>query len=111
MHKALQVLVAIAALVVILAGGAYLLELSQEAEERAALEAEEAAQAQFRSEIWAEIQRAKMQAEIDQCATDLSSYDNGNSAAFVARAIADGGTLTGDTMAAEVDKCRALVGG
>lgn len=110
MNKGLQALIAVAALVVIAAGAVYLMDARREAEERADRAAAVAMVHRFEAQALAKRQQAAAQAEIDACAADLAAYDDrGQTAAFVARATADGSTLTGDTMLAEVEKCREMV--
>lgn len=109
MSKGLQLLIAVAAVVMTLAGVAYLLDFKREADERADRAAAAEMVRQAEADMWVERQKAKRQAEQDACKADLAAYDRGNSAPFVARATANGDKLTGENMLAEVQKCRELL--
>lgn len=110
MNKALQVLVAVAAIVVIAAGGVYLRDAKRQADEQAKREAVAEWVRKAETAAWVEAQKASKQAEVDACAADLAAYEQGNVSAFVARASALGEPMTGYSMMAEVEKCRDMTG-
>lgn len=109
MTRALQFLLAAAAVVIIAAGCVFLAGAKREADERAEQEAFAAWMRNAQAEALADAQKARRQSEIDACAADLAAYDGGDAYPFMVRATASGAVLTGETMLAEVAKCRGLV--
>ena len=110
MNRTLQILIAVACVVVIACGAIFLMD-RKEVAEQAAADREWAAMVQRgRAEAFANAQRAKQQAAIDACAAALDAYDSRNETfAFVERVKASGQVLTGDAMLAEVAACRDLI--
>lgn len=110
MNRPLQFLIAAACVVVIACGAIFLMDRKEIADKDAA-DREFAAMIQrSKNEAFANAMRAKQQALVDACATDLEAYDSRNATAgFVQRVAASGEKLTGDAMMAEVQKCRDLI--
>lgn len=110
MNRIVQVLVAAASVVILVAGVSYLSDRSAEraeANERAAIVADiQAAE----TRAWVEARKAEKRQAIDRCRDDLHAYDSqGVTFAFVERAVADGEILTGDAMLSAVAACREMV--
>lgn len=107
MFSPFKILVSIASVVVITAGGLYI------AGEYSQYRADEDAK-RSKAAAWAMIRRsetaAKDRAALENCRRDLEAYDTLNdSRPFFQRAARSGDGATGDTMLREVRACRDLV--
>lgn len=110
MNRSMQILIATTCVIVIACGGIYLMDRKEIADQKAADREWAAMIERSERKAFADAQRAKSQAKIDDCAADLDAYDNQNSAnAFVHRAKASGKELTGDALLSEVAACREMV--
>ena len=114
MDRLIKALISTASVIVIAAGGTYIMGEATDyreakAQEQAAKVAERAQAEAWLAELRA-TRLAKERAQVDACARDLDAYDNrNNSIAFVQRAVADGEKLTAEALQAEVAACRELV--
>lgn len=116
MNQALKALVAVACVAIIAAAGVFL-------NDRRAVRAAAAVEAEQTQRIENMIYLTRVQAEraaaeaveaqaVDACRRDLEALDTQQATlAFVQRVEASGETLTGDTMAAAIQSCRAMVSG
>lgn len=110
MSRTLQFLIAAACIFVIACGAVFLVDHKQAADKAAADREWAAMMQRSRTEAFADAQRAKQQARVDECQAALDAYDQqGQTFAFVQRVLASGQTLTGDAMLAEVAACRDLI--
>lgn len=110
MNRTLQILIAVACVVVIACGAIFLMD-RKEIADQAAADREWAAMVQrSKNEAFAKALSAREQTKVDACAAALDAYDSRNETfAFVERVKASGQVLTGDAMQAEVAACRDLI--
>lgn len=110
MNRTLQILIAVACVVVIACGAIFLMD-RKELADQAAADREWAAMVQrSKNEAFAKALSARDQAKVDACSSALDAYNSRNDTfAFVERVKASGQVLTGDAMQAEVAACRDLI--